>query len=627
MTSANKQYSLGFKDGNLVLTSADGRTLWESSTAAGKAQGEGLAAHAADKFSMRLNLDGTMDVLADGKHVWSLETPSANAAKLVVGDDGSLQIQDIHGQAVSTLVGKDTIKHPYLVQLQPPLGAAKMKWLVTYIAAVQQYLQDVVDSLGVGNAAAMPTFAELLSGAGLADTRDSGAMVTAYTDKNDQLDRLKATLISKDADVSGKTAEVSSGTRDTLRSITNLIEELKDKLRNPGGAFDAPTSIRGHAVDFNTLSRRGHAADSEFASLDRYVGATLRPETVQYLVGEMSACIHAVDTLRQALHDAVVDAGEHVKRQAPGVDSSKKAGSSSSSAGGDGSSSGGGTAGAGNGSSATDQSAALDDGSIFGDLLPSAANGSTTGASPTDPGSSTPITATPTSSTPARPSPQSPSGGSQSGGGGGGDSSMMSTVMMMASMVATQIPALITALSSDDSDRESKRRRHRDKDAEQDTPNTPQNPPTDQQPGSAVPATDPPPVTAPVTDAPPPDTTSVSPAVTEAVKRAKNFPNGCDARAAYAGTAGEESSSARWNPIDPNQAHTGDVALWANRSAVLVKQPSGLQMIFQGKLIDFDPHNVPSDFGKYNGCAHPSGLDAATQPQPPKPTPVIAARA
>ncbi len=113
-----------------------------------------------------------------------------------------------------------------------------------------------------------------------------------------------------------------------------------------------------------------------------------------------------------------------------------------------------------------------------------------------------------------------------------------------------------------------------------------------------------------------------------------NNPNGSDARSAYAGTTGQPSAAHPWlsvapgNNQDPNSPHlqTGDVAVWANRSAIVVVEPSGLHAIINGMAVPLDPHNPPNggngDYGEFQGFFHPSGidLDDSAQQQPAVPT-------
>ncbi|MFE2961015.1 hypothetical protein [Nocardia tengchongensis] len=625
MVSANKQYTFGFKDGNLVLTSPDGRTLWESGTAANKVQGEvgdGPATHSADKFSMRFNQDGSIDILADGHHVWSNETPLAGAAKLVVSDDGSLLIEDVHGNVLLTLVGKDTVKHAYLVQLQPPLGASRLLWLKLYLAAARKYLQDAVDLMGVGRAEAVPDLSELLKAGDLSDTRDTGAMITEYSGKIDQLSQLKLTLNTMDVDVSGKTSELSDRTRDALDLIKHRIEDLKDTLRNPGGAFDAPDAVRTKAIDFTYNSQGG------------YAGAELRPETVQFLAGEINECIHQVDQIVKSVYAAAQQTGNDMRGGAP-ADPGAGGGGGSGAGGGASGSQGGGGSGAGGGGSETGTGAGaptgstsqqLDDAALFGDLVKPGTGSGATGTNPTG------STSTGSGSTSGTSSTQS--GGTQSGNRGG-DSSMMMTLMMGGFMLISQLPALIKALTPDDTgDKDSGRHRDQTGDFGQPAPE-PAPPPPPEQP-AVTPATliDPPP--APETSGSAPRTAEIHPrggsrqmvsqAVHDAVTREENNPNGCDARAAYAGTPGADQTL--WKPIDSSQVQTGDIAVWANRTAVLVREPTGLRIMVNRMAVAFDPNHLPEfgvgDFGAFNGYVHPAGLDAVTPAPPAKAVQVAA---
>lgn len=135
----------------------------------------------------------------------------------------------------------------------------------------------------------------------------------------------------------------------------------------------------------------------------------------------------------------------------------------------------------------------------------------------------------------------------------------------------------------------------------------------------------PPPVVMPGgrTDAPLPDgtTQNVPTAVAQALNKEIYNTNGSDANAAYAGTTGQQTPSNPWTAVDPNttdpekKLRTGDVIQWENRSALVVMNESGLNVLLNGQLVQLDPHNPPDDghgpFGRFQGFFHPSGIDKA----------------
>lgn len=135
----------------------------------------------------------------------------------------------------------------------------------------------------------------------------------------------------------------------------------------------------------------------------------------------------------------------------------------------------------------------------------------------------------------------------------------------------------------------------------------------------------PPPVVMPggMTDAPLPDGTTqkVPPAVAQALNKEIYNTNGSDAHAAYAGTTGQQTPSNPWTAVDPNttdpdkRLRTGDVIQWENRTALVVMNDSGLNVLLNGQLVQMDPHNPPDDghgpFGRFQGFFHPSGIDKA----------------
>ncbi|MBF6089231.1 hypothetical protein [Nocardia cyriacigeorgica] len=135
----------------------------------------------------------------------------------------------------------------------------------------------------------------------------------------------------------------------------------------------------------------------------------------------------------------------------------------------------------------------------------------------------------------------------------------------------------------------------------------------------------PPPVVTPggMIDAPLPDGTTqkVPSAVAQALNKEVYNANGSDAQAAYAGTTGQQTPSNPWVAVDPNttdpdkKLRTGDVIQWENRSALVVMNESGLNVLLNGQLVQLDPHNPPDDghgpFGRFQGFFHPSGIDKA----------------
>lgn len=135
----------------------------------------------------------------------------------------------------------------------------------------------------------------------------------------------------------------------------------------------------------------------------------------------------------------------------------------------------------------------------------------------------------------------------------------------------------------------------------------------------------PPPVVMPggMTDAPLPDGTTqkVPSAVAQALNKEIYNANGSDANAAYAGTTGQQTPSNPWTAVDPNSTdpdkrlRTGDVIQWENRTALVVMNDSGLNVLLNGQLVQLDPHNPPDDghgpFGRFQGFFHPSGIDKA----------------
>jgi hypothetical protein len=119
-------------------------------------------------------------------------------------------------------------------------------------------------------------------------------------------------------------------------------------------------------------------------------------------------------------------------------------------------------------------------------------------------------------------------------------------------------------------------------------------------------------------------TYKVSSVVADAFQKEMNNPNGCDARAAYAGTTGAQSPGTPWTSVevgDPQHPlKTGDVVQWGNRSGLLIVDPDGtLKVMFNGAPVPLDAEVPPAGREFF----HPSGsdLDGAAQQAPSAPEP------
>ncbi|WP_174372015.1 hypothetical protein [Nocardia pneumoniae] len=96
-------------------------------------------------------------------------------------------------------------------------------------------------------------------------------------------------------------------------------------------------------------------------------------------------------------------------------------------------------------------------------------------------------------------------------------------------------------------------------------------------------------------------------------KQAQNF--AFDAKAAYAGTAGELTADHPPAIVDDlTKLQTGDYVEWERFSALIVKDQNGqLNILDHGRLVPFDPNNPPlvEKYGNFRGYFHPTGLDGA----------------
>ncbi|WP_459549672.1 hypothetical protein [Nocardia sp. X0981] len=117
----------------------------------------------------------------------------------------------------------------------------------------------------------------------------------------------------------------------------------------------------------------------------------------------------------------------------------------------------------------------------------------------------------------------------------------------------------------------------------------------------------------------------VSVVVARALDAAFGNAAGTDARAAYTGTPIEWTDEKRIGERkSPFEAVTGDVGVWADRTALLVKIDTGsggedvLEAVVDGalvKIIDLDRmHDGAGGFGAFVGAFHPPGIERAAAP-------------
>lgn len=118
----------------------------------------------------------------------------------------------------------------------------------------------------------------------------------------------------------------------------------------------------------------------------------------------------------------------------------------------------------------------------------------------------------------------------------------------------------------------------------------------------------------------------VSPVVAQALDVAFGNAAGTDARHAYEKTAAKLPDGKEiGDPVDPSRLITGDIATWDQRTALVVAfgddGNTSLEVIIQGELKQFDAHmsDKQGDFGGFAGFAHPAGIEATSDSQPPAP--------
>ena len=115
-------------------------------------------------------------------------------------------------------------------------------------------------------------------------------------------------------------------------------------------------------------------------------------------------------------------------------------------------------------------------------------------------------------------------------------------------------------------------------------------------------------------------TQEVSAVVARALDAAFGNAAGTDASAAYAGTPAQWTDEKKIGVrTDPYQLMTGDVGVWAERTALLVvfqgADPAGgtIEAVVDGTLVPVsslaDMRDGAGDFGPFNGFFHPHGIE------------------
>ncbi|MFQ6226340.1 hypothetical protein [Nocardia sp. NPDC002869] len=135
-------------------------------------------------------------------------------------------------------------------------------------------------------------------------------------------------------------------------------------------------------------------------------------------------------------------------------------------------------------------------------------------------------------------------------------------------------------------------------------------------PGSPVPATAPDAKDTVVYTVPDGRTVEVSAVVARGLDAAFGNASGTDARAAYTGTPAEWTDPKRiGRRIDPNESMTGDVGVWKERAALLVKfdGQDTLEAVVDGALVKVADLSMMRDdageFGGFVGIFHPPGIE------------------
>ncbi|MEV4130444.1 hypothetical protein [Nocardia sp. NPDC049707] len=113
-------------------------------------------------------------------------------------------------------------------------------------------------------------------------------------------------------------------------------------------------------------------------------------------------------------------------------------------------------------------------------------------------------------------------------------------------------------------------------------------------------------------------TQKVSVTVAQALDAAFGNASGTDAQTAYAKTPAKWSDKKQiGTSVDPYQLMTGDVAVWDERTAIVVAFPADdggtLEVVVNGQLKQFaatEMSDSAGEFGQFVGFSHPHGIDA-----------------
>ncbi|MFE9324203.1 hypothetical protein ACIHDR_11485 [Nocardia sp. NPDC052278] len=586
----NGDYTLTYyPDGELVLSSTTGGVLqtWEPKL---------NSCITADGAQLRVGSAGELYLVKDGQQIGTLTDPFPDVCNTDTGlslqSDGTVAVTT-DGRTIGIYLPK--ANGPIEFPLYHPRG--ETEGLKDVIDTGEAAIDAMVDPMRGGHPEKAPDVMKILVTAGLFDSKDHSVLTDTYTQHLNDIVAARATLENHDQTVTADTSTIPGYIAKALGDVKNTVDDLNDKLK---------------AASVNI-----HASGASGPYTDTYTSDNKIPTAV------VNKLLGAVETTIEKVQGRVRSVADEMKKIAQGVGASS-AGYPQGTAGannGNGNFTGSGGATADNNIN-NDTAGSEDYSGLNGDLLGTDGNPSSIENSVPPEGDGSDIASKIDDAINDIKSGAISSNTAGSGASSGSNPLESMIPMMMSSMMSNLLNPNRQQQNDRTEDQSHQPTRSDSQLAEHTIPATaPASPDT---PSATAAATaSPPPVYAPgsMVDMKLPDGSvqRVSSTVAEAVNKELNNPNGCDARAAYAGTPGQ----APWNALDNNYEHlqTGDVVQWTHRSGLLVVGSGGqLDVIINGQLHPLDLRNLPDDghgdFGQFQGFFHPGGADLDSSGRP-----------
>ncbi|WP_280336135.1 hypothetical protein [Nocardia wallacei] len=542
-----------------------------------------------------------------------------NPLTVELGEDGSLVVTSdgqVIGDPVFTPPDYSDIEFP----LYHPVGESEE--LRIAIDKTEQAIDKLADQLRSGDpesesdATAMPAdtglITAMLADADLVDTENTSVLTDHYNQYLAQITAARSTLAQNDQGVESLTITTTDSVSDGLDQIGDTVAELRDQLKS---ASWMPLHSADGMIPPTTENTLLNAIISTLDDVQT---------TVVSVSDEMARIAEDVD--EASPDDQNVDDDQDVddtdydgSLDGSGEESSAPIDTGDSSTTGTGTSATDATAGSGEAEVPDDETATQDTQTATQDTLPGVPDSDAALAEQADSAADTSL---PVPDAITMPAADSTTAASTQDPISGLLASLAPMLMMMPMALAPLLPALLKALPGTTSATED------DQEEEPDNPQSPEMaapaPPADVEAqtseeataspqAAAVPA--PLPAASQMVDIRLPDgsTQKVTAPVAQAVNKEMSNPNGCDARAAYAGTSGQASAGTPWTAVDAADLRTGDVVQWANRSGIVVVDSTGVNVIVDGRPAPLDPQNPPpsghGDYGAFLGFFHPTGAD------------------